>query len=106
MRLVVASLSPIAPAADGRWRAFNRVAEVAEELSAKGWETTLLGRRGEVDFTRHLVSDEVLVVTVRRRARAWRDWWQAARAVAGADRILVFMPSLACSLVALAAGRR
>jgi glycosyltransferase involved in cell wall biosynthesis len=106
MRLVVASLTPIAPAAGGRWRAFNRVAEVAEELTMKGWQTTLIGRNGEAGHSRYLVDQDVAVVTVRRHLRAWRDWWRAASVVARADSVLVFMPSLACALLALLAGGR
>src|SRR3954451_2522225 len=106
LRLVVASLTPVSPSEDGRWRAFNRVAEVAEDLNARGWETTLLGRAGQSGHTHHHVADTVTVHAVNLRRVASREWWRAAATGRAGGALLIFMPSLSCAILALVVGRR
>ncbi len=104
MKLLIASHAPFAPTDDGRWRAFNRVAEVAEDLAALGWHTTLIGRLREIEDAQHVVAPDVAVLALGRSSG--REWLTALRAVATADRVLIFMPSLACALLALIVRRK
>jgi hypothetical protein len=106
MRLIIASHVPLAPSSDGAWLAFHGVAEVAEGLAARGWRTTVLGRAVAMEPASRAVEGGVSVVAVAPRAGVWRDWWEAARAAAGADAALIFMPSLACALLAAIMGPR
>lgn len=103
--MIVVSHSVVAPV-DGRWLMKNRIAEIVGALPQRGWDVTLIARLSAPEpYLTAEVPHGIRLKLVRRsgRPRA-RDLLGAAGAVRGADRVLVFMPSLMCAPFGLLAG--
>lgn len=106
LRLAVVSYTLVTPG-DGGWLTFNRVGQIVDRLSERGWDVTLVSRIGEPKgFLTHRLASDVRVIALGPTQKRIGPWIEASYCIAGADAALIFMPSLLSAISAVLRGRR